>query len=584
MKMATIKNRLNRGVFYSSVKSLECDTVCVDRKHFGINFSRIKCLTAFALFFYLLPAIKLNAQGKINPKDYPAIYAKVDSLINNFNRYSTLTDPLEPDHISEQYVDKFKELFKPEATIDDELGVSWYDGDKNLKTYLNFVKRDVNSYVLKRKEFFDKGLDEIKVLNTDIAYNNLGAGEVIVIMERTSRATISKSGITVASTPILQIDLVFSNKFKTLQISSVRMVVENDAKTIRKYKHSSNDDDYDFNADYDEDSKYPSLSSSDGRPTPEEIRQLKEMGFTFDAKFNLDLTGHYGIITPEIVDFVPQAMIANYDLASAHSSLITPLAPSITMSSVGANLFATYFFGIKARYGITAGVRWDRFSGTISSPAMKVGYKSVDQFGSAYLRILSSTDLSEDFSGNSFSIPVMGRWKVRMGKRLNFELAAGANFNLLFTAKSNLTAGTFNYEARYVYQDGGTTVFPTPDNTSSKNQVIWEEGTVNFDELRNNQNYDLALNFKPDNVTGDADFKGNIAIIAAPQFVYKIGSQYFGLLGVSYATNVFSFADAGNYRVSDTVGEYFTMLRSLPKISAPVLSINIGIRYAFTND
>jgi len=504
----------------------------------------------FSGLLVLIYQFNANAQGKIEPNDFPRIFAKVDSVISDYNKYSSLTDPLDGGHISDEYAYQFKNLFVENATIDDELCISWFDGDRNLSSYLNYVNRNVETYIQKRKDNFDGGTDDNKVLNTDISYNSLSAGEVIVIMEKKTSATISKSGITISTIPLIQLDLIFSDNYKTLKIGSIRIISTNDSKQIAGYKHSENDKDMDFLSGYDEDERYPGISGTDGRPSSSEIAYLKSIGYNFDSKFNLEITPNYGIVIPDIPNF-DSFSVLNNNYASATDWLDSnrAITPEITkISSIGANLMATYFFGIRSKFGVSTGLKFDYFTGTIATPEFSVMFKDTTK-AYDYRRIINSVgEISEDFTATSFSIPLLAKVKFKFNNKLSMEIGAGGIFNFLFNSKTKNLNGNFIYEAVRTRQSGGNNITGVPNQTdtinykyfnqndidaasSTNNQIYVENATINYNGGNfNNKDFkdvlDLSLSKNPNDINRETKFTGGFGVLVNAQLYYKLSDKF----------------------------------------------------------
>jgi hypothetical protein len=537
------------------------------------------------------------SQGKIKPSDYPVIFAKVDSLLKDFNEYSTFKD-LEnnPNEISSKYAEKFKSLFTSDAIIADELCIKYFDSDKNLSSYLQYENRSVDDYILKRKNTFSDGLDDIKVVNTDISYREIALGHVTVIMERYSKATLPTSYITISSHPIFTIDLQFSNNFSELKITSIRMVSDDDSKKVRGYKHSKNDEDLDFISDNDEDKRYPGLKEASGHPNAEEVSYLRTTGISFDANFNIDLSLSYGMDIPSISinDFNNSALFANYDRASEDWNSTNKFSESQmnVQSILSAGITGTYYFGVLAKVGLTSGINWSQINAEISNKNLiHISYRAEDTTGTSYRRIISSKGITENYTASYLSVPLMGKYKFNLRKisnKLSFELGAGVNMNLNMTAMSSDPTGTFTYEAIYTAQQE-TGKFPTYEYLNqeqidaSNNVYLWniEDGREDVNYVAQREGLDLGVDKTLKMTDKKTVFKGGIGAIVSPTLYYKIGNKMFAALGFTYATNTFSFDKAAEYRITDKVGEYHSLLQSVPKFSMPVLSFNFSIRYAF---
>jgi hypothetical protein len=118
---------------------------------------------------------------------------------------------------------------------------------------------------------------------------------------------------------------------------------------------------------------------------------------------------------------------------------------------------------------------------------------------------------------------------------------------------------------------------------ASNNVYLWniEDGREDVNYVAQREGLDLGVDKTLKMTDKKTVFKGGIGAIVSPTLYYKIGNKMFAALGFTYATNTFSFDKAAEYRITDKVGEYHSLLQSVPKFSMPVLSFNFSIRYAF---
>ena len=576
-----------------------------DLKSVNYSFSFVLKMKQFKFIRHFIGATMLLcfatpgfSQGKIKPSDYPVIFAKVDSLLKDFNEYSTFKD-LQSDNqneISANYAEKFKALFTNDATIADELCVKHFDSDKNLSSYLDYENRSVDDYILKRKNEFREGLDDIKVLNTDISYREIALGHVTVIMERYSKATLPTSNITISSRPILTLDLQFSKNFSELKITSIRMVNDGESKKVRGYKHSKNDEDLDFKSEDDEDKRYPGLKETSGHPNAEEVSYLRSTGISFDANFNIDLSLSYGMNIPSVAikDFNNSALLANYERASEDWSSSNKFSePKMKVRSIlSAGISGTYYFGVLAKVGLTSGINWSQINAEIANNNdMYISFRAEDPTGSSYRRIISSKGITENYTASYLSVPLMGKYKFNLRKisnKLSFEIGAGVNMNLNMTAMSSNPSGTFTYEAVYTAQQVSGkfpiyTYLSQEEIDANTNVYQWniENGREDINYVAQNEGLDLGVDKSLKLTENKTVFQGGLGAIVSPTLYYKIGNKMFAALGFTYTTNTFSFDKASAYSITDKVGEYHSLLQSVPKFSMPVLSFNFSIRYAF---
>jgi hypothetical protein len=261
-------------------------------------------------------------------------------------------------------------------------------------------------------------------------------------------------------------------------------------------------------------------------------------------------------------------------------------------SILSAGISGTYYFGVLAKVGLTSGINWSQINAEIANNNdMHISYRAEDPTGTSYRRIISSKGITENYTASYFSVPLMGKYKFNLRKisnKLSFEIGAGVNMNLNMTAMSSNPSGTFTYEAIYTAQQE-TGEFPTYTYLSQEeidantNVYQWniENGREDINYVAQNEGLDLGVDKSLKLTENKTVFQGGLGAIVSPTLYYKIGNKMFAALGFTYTTNTFSFDKASAYSITDKVGEYNSLLQSVPKFSMPVLSFNFSIRYAF---
>jgi len=568
---------------------------------FGINIRS----GILSLFIVLISSLfsNLNSQSTVDPKNYPGIFAKVDSMISKYVEYSSFDSEGTDENrvINESIIENFRSMFSDNAKIEDELATQFVDGGTTLLNYLNIKERTVDEYIDVRKKNFYSDIS-VEVISSDVTYTYLSNGEVNVMIEKRSKARYKNSPIKIISQAKLMLTLKFSYDFKDLKISGIRILdkVETDkVKGSRKlvsqipgYKHDF-DRDMDFIADkVDQDRDYPGLASGSGKPTRAEEQDLsRKLGIVFESKIVFDIAGLGGFTSNSIEE--NSTMINNYSSSSDFvSTNRANIAPTLKSTAIGVRANVSYYVDRKSHFGFESGFQYLKLTGNITNENLNFSYKSSDTTGD-FRRTINTINLDEKISGTALSIPILVKYKNKISSKLQFEVAAGINYNLSFSGTTDLADVRIDYEGYYFDNTPGdkiTNSIYSSQNVSKGGLSMTRDFYRNkktdpvqyINDVAEKSGLDVGLNKAPteERSNNSFAFKQSIAIVFRPQVMYRIDNNIYLTLGASLTINNFqNKQDLNKYFIADKVGSYNTLMNGFSNLKMNFALINLGLRY-----
>lgn len=508
--------------------------------------------------------VKLNAQNQLSADEYIKVFSKLDSLLIDYEKYAKLKE-IGAEIIDDQSVNRFKSLFVEGATIEDELTPQFFDGSRTFESALNFKKRTLQEYIEITRNQFPEGLS-ISIMGTNISLNQLDKGFIYVVLKKKSGG-VWKEGGNVRMESICNVELMIevSKDFSTLKIRESTILTDESPlkfeKQIPNFKIYG-DDDRDFianNKDNCED--LPSFASKDGCPTrEEEIILVEQYDYTFDPRFNFDLSFFGGLVKPSF-NFT-DSLLRNYANSNDFIGTNKSFTPQITMTSFGAELSASYFFDRKRKIGFGVGFQYQLINGEIKTDNFKVSYNGKDKFDFSNIRTVEAQSFNEKFTANSLNIPLLLKYRNKISKKFKYEIAAGANISLSLMGTSDVSNNFIDYKRKY--------------RINKDNNVVYS-----LDESLNELDIDEAQNQRPDEKNSDFKFSGGLGWIVKPSLYYTLSSKLSLNLGfLLMITNYNNKLNADRYQITDKVGEYNSILNGIPKFTNQNYFLNLGLRYS----
>jgi OmpA family/Outer membrane protein beta-barrel domain len=263
--------------------------------------------------------------------------------------------------------------------------------------------------------------------------------------------------------------------------------------------------------------------------------------------------------------------------------------------SYGFDAKVGYFFDTKKHLGIGVGFMYHVQQSEYSLDKYTLQYRSVDFKGDTFRQKVSLVNpLSEKVKTSNFSIPLVFILKKQMTPRLGFSLEVGPLLSLQLS-NTYSTNATFNYEAIYKYKKVGTKYVAVFDSAASPSNgdLLYTAAQINkstndaqsyFDVLRS-QGYNVGLQKAPSSTSGSVNYEANIGFIIQPSIMYRLSDNFLINAGLYVMSQSFdNLPNSGNFKLTDQVGSYSTVLNSLNSVANLCYGLNLGIRILFDKE
>lgn len=316
-------------------------------------------------------------------------------------------------------------------------------------------------------------------------------------------------------------------------------------------------------------------------------------------RFCIDATYMPGLISKSLnaVNFVnPYTQAVN-----AYATL-----PKFTNgSSHSINLQLGWFFGKQRHWGIGTGFLFQHEGGNLELDSLHVEYKSNDlkDTNSKFRQIITTNHkITEQVYSNNYSIPIMLKYKYQFGKNMNgiesknrWGITADAGLIFSLQAQTHYsTNATFNYEAVYkLMQQGGKTV-SVYDNAVTPGTTDWlitkayqalqnpYSNTQKYFDSMYADGYNVKLGAAANNNAGMmSNSTFNMAALLQASLSYQMNYNLAFMLGGYFSYGISKYNADNNYRITDRVGTYNTMLNSISSSTNSAFGLNVGLRYYF---
>ncbi|MBK9733176.1 MAG: hypothetical protein IPO83_18130 [Chitinophagaceae bacterium] len=536
------------------------------------------------LLFLLLIAgvIRIGFSQELTWNERLKAINAIDSVLRIYEDNLTFTDVVS-DSISAKTMKKFKSIFTEEALIFDDLNPDFFDDPHNKS--LHFRSKPIDEFLSKTKEVYPRGLVEAVITNMAISYDDLSQQSALVSVEK--RVT----GYTFNGWQVLTIDTVLltmklSSDFKGVQIERISEDGEVDGKANFQI---INDSDGDLVIDEEDNCKdVPGYIIYKGCEPPKGPSQTLLIsggpGYSFDS-------------------FAPNAenmntsLFDNYSIGEYGQSY--RLLPDFNLS-----VEWEYFLGLKRHIGLGIGLMYTRITSNLKVDHYNISFEdieNVDGIGvsNSYKRIISSTDsISENITFNYFALPIVSFiYKTPISSKLGLKINIGIGLSL--PTKPGVTlddnsdfSNSFNYEASYDTVSNSFGYVSTASHpgtaalfTEAFIESIGGDKTAFF-QLLQDAGYDLALHKKIEKpTTNDNKFGIGYAVNIRLTFPYLLASGAHFNIGpqiiIEHHENKGFNAD--DYKLTNTVGEYNTLLAGSPRVNHIYLGLTVGISISLSN-
>ena len=262
--------------------------------------------------------------------------------------------------------------------------------------------------------------------------------------------------------------------------------------------------------------------------------------------------------------------------------------------SYGGDLEIGYFFKHKTNWGIATGCSYTVQSGNITIDTFHVEYQKNDFQGNLFRQLITANKpMNEELNTVNVNIPLLLKYKRNLGSHLGFEVDGSIIYNIEYRNKY-VTNAAFDYEAIYQYHhntDGTYTAVydnsPVPSTTkdwfitksqySASNPAGMNKA---FDSL-GIEGYNVGLKKSPANNRGYVAYvKSSFGCLLRLQLTYTMSEKVVIMVGGFYMFQNLSNS-AGNYKITDNVGSYTSLLHSITSLQYVTYGVSAGIRWNF---
>jgi outer membrane protein OmpA-like peptidoglycan-associated protein len=255
-----------------------------------------------------------------------------------------------------------------------------------------------------------------------------------------------------------------------------------------------------------------------------------------------------------------------------------------------------YFFGKSRHFGVGVGFSYIMQNYDITLDRFRIEYQSNDYRNDVFRQVISSAgQVKEKVSTTNLNIPVVLKYKTHFNEKWGFTMDAGILFNMQMTNKYSTNAA-FNYEAIYKYDVDGngnaTAVYDNGTTPSSRSILLTRDYILTknpgasvvdtFAKFRA-QGYNVGLNIPADRKEDNVTYKtGSIGFLVQPSVTYMLTNNIDLTLGAFYVYQTFqSEKSTDGYKLTNGVGQYNSMLRTVSTTTQNNIGVNLGLRFYF---
>jgi hypothetical protein len=294
---------------------------------------------------------------------------------------------------------------------------------------------------------------------------------------------------------------------------------------------------------------------------------------TTDKRFYIGANGRVGQIMDRVYT---RSFVLNYD--NYISETYNRSRPKADFSTAyGFDAQVGYFFSPNKKWGISSGVIFMQYDGSITIDNLRMEYQSWDKRGDTYRQVVTSAKpIVEEFTMRSITIPLVMKYRTSLSKKIGLVLDGAALYTVV--AKSDYSGkATFNYEAIYQYNissDGKVSMryddSPVPDATDwliTRAQYQKDKGDGNenayFEKLYND-GYNVGIDQEVKG-SGTTEYNKNaLGLMLQGTFTYQLSDAIQANLGLYYMHQNFENTRADmQSRVTNKRGEYNSIQKNL---------------------
>ena len=278
-----------------------------------------------------------------------------------------------------------------------------------------------------------------------------------------------------------------------------------------------------------------------------------------------------------------------YSQAIADSSKISNIKLANSHSR-GIDVSLGYFLGKRKRFGVGLGAMVFSQTGDLSIDNFAVQYQSTNGPGNQPFRqiVKSTGKTTENITMTSINVPLMLKYKHQFNSNLGLNVDLGGLLNVSNT-NAYTTNAAFNYEAAYLVNTDGHSIY---DNHSAFQAQDWlitqyhimktnnDQSITDYFINKANQGYNVGLGVKPKSTTGNASYDaGGYGFFGQLALSYQLTYRFALNLGGYYSYQIFTNSNYQNWKMTDKVGDYTTMVSGIKQNVVTSYGVTIGIRY-----
>jgi outer membrane protein OmpA-like peptidoglycan-associated protein len=263
--------------------------------------------------------------------------------------------------------------------------------------------------------------------------------------------------------------------------------------------------------------------------------------------------------------------------------------------SAGLDVQLDYFFGTNREFGIGSGIMYMHQWGELTMDNFHVEYQATDFFGNTFRQVLTTNgQIREKVKTSNLNIPILFKYRTNIAENVGFTAEAGVLFNLMeenhYEASSSI-----DYEAIYQYTGAEGSVKTVYDNSPvpaandlliTKKQYLGTHSDAAIQDYFNtlrSDGYNVGLGVVPKNNSGTISYNGgSLGIFVRPAVSIALSRGLALNVGVYYAYQNFNHDAATNYRLTNKLGEYNSMMNGVTNAGNHMLGISAGIRYSLS--
>ncbi len=266
-------------------------------------------------------------------------------------------------------------------------------------------------------------------------------------------------------------------------------------------------------------------------------------------------------------------------------------------TSFGGDLQLGYFFGNSNHFGIGGGIMYLSQSGDATLDNFHVQYQSTDQTGEiSRQEITANQPVKESLKITNVNIPLVLKYKDRFSRRFGFTADLGVLYNVSIKNAYNTNA-TFDYEeiVQHVTSEGGNiiTVYDnslTPASTDLQitqthfNNTTHPDGETiqQYFNAEKALGYNVGLAQAPTKKSGTVSYtSGSLGFIARPAINFFFSDNVALTVGAYLLYQPFNNTPQNNYRITNNVGDYSSVLNNVTKSNDLSYGGNLGVRILF---